>query len=41
MAVEVSLFKLLPVKLSDDLTWNSHIEFILKKANSRLYALVY
>ena len=25
--------------LSDDLTWNSHVEKVIKKGNSRLYAL--
>ena len=27
------------VTLSNDLTWNSHVEKVIKKANSRLYAL--
>ena len=31
--------KLLGVIVSQDLTWNSHVDYILKKANSRLYAL--
>ena len=35
----VRTFKLLGVNLSDDLTWNIHIDFVLKKANSRLFAL--
>ena len=35
----VSSFKLLGFILSNDLTWNSHVEKINKKANSRLYAL--
>ena len=35
----VSSFKLLGVLLSDDLTWSSHVDYVLKKANSRLYAL--
>ena len=35
----VSSFKLLGIILSNDLTWNSHVEKIIKKANSRLYAL--
>ena len=33
----VSSFKLLGVHLSNDLTWNSHADYIMKKANSRLY----
>ena len=37
-AQSVSSFKLLGVTLSNDLTWNFHVEKI-KKANSRLYAL--
>ena len=32
----VSCYKLLGVIVSQDLTWNSHVEYILKKANSRL-----
>ena len=36
---KVFSYKLLGVKHSEDLKWNSHIESILKKANSRLYAL--
>ena len=35
----VSCYKLLGVIVSQDLTWNSHVHYILKKANSRLYAL--
>ena len=35
----VSSFKLLGVHLSNDLTWNSHADYIMKKANSRLYSL--
>ena len=35
----VSCYKLLGVIVSQDLTWNSHVDYILKKANSRLYAL--
>ena len=32
-------YKLLGVYISDDLSWNAHIEHIVKKANKRLYAL--
>ena len=32
--------KLLGVYISDDLSWNIHIEHIVKKANKRLYALI-
>ena len=32
-------YKLLGVYISDDLSWNVHIEHIVKKANKRLYAL--
>ncbi|CAB4015343.1 tigger transposable element-derived 6-like [Paramuricea clavata] len=32
----VHSFKLLGAYLSDDLTWNTHVDHILKKANSRL-----
>ena len=35
----VSSFKLLGVHLSNDLTWNSHADYIMKKANSRLYSI--
>lgn len=35
----LSKYKLLGVYLSDDLTWNTHIDHIVKKANSRLFAL--
>ena len=35
----VSTFKLLSVMLSNDLTWRDHVDYVLKKANSRLYAL--
>ena len=35
----VSTFKLLGVHWSNDLTWNSHADYIMKKANSRLYSL--
>ena len=35
----VSSFKLLGVWISKDLSWNTHVDMILKKANSRLYAL--
>ena len=32
--------KLLGVTMSSDLTWNAHIEEVIKKANKRLYFLV-
>ena len=35
----VTVFKLLGVYLSSDLTWTAHSENIIKKANRRLYAL--
>jgi hypothetical protein len=35
----VCCYKLLGVIISQDLTWNRHVDYILKKANSRLYAL--
>ena len=35
----VDTYKILGVHLSSDLTWNVHIEYIVKKANKRLYAL--
>ena len=35
----VSTFKLLGIMLSNDLTWRAHVNYVLKKANSRLYAL--
>ena len=35
----VSNFKLLCVWISNDLSWNTHVDMALKKANSRLYAL--
>ncbi|CAB4010211.1 Hypothetical predicted protein, partial [Paramuricea clavata] len=35
----VSSLKLLGVHLSNDLTWNLHADYTIKKANSRLYSL--
>ncbi len=35
----VSCFKLLGVWITNDLLWNVHVDKVLKKANSRLYAL--
>lgn len=35
----VSSFKLFGVLLSEYLTWNTHADYVIKKANSRLYAL--
>ena len=32
-------YKLLGIYISDDPSWNVHIEHIVKKANKRLYAL--
>ena len=36
---QVSTFNLLGVHLSEDLTWAAHCDYIVKKANRRLYAL--
>ena len=36
---QVSTFKLLGIHLSEDLTWAVHCEYIVKKANRRLYTL--
>ena len=36
---QVSTFKLLGIHLSEDLTWAVHCDYIVKKANRRLYAL--
>ena len=36
---QVSTFKLLGVHLSEDLSWAVHCDYIMKRANSRLYAL--
>ena len=35
----VETYKILGVHLSSDLTWNVHIEYVVKKASKRLYAL--
>ena len=35
----VKSFKLLGVYISEDLTWGVHCDYIIKKANRRLYAL--
>ena len=35
----VVTYKLLGVYISEDLSWNVHIEHIVKKANKRFYAL--
>jgi hypothetical protein len=35
----VTVFKLLGVYLSSDLTWSLHCDYIIKTANRRLYAL--
>ena len=36
---EVTSFKLLGVYISDDLSWAVHCEYVVKKANKRLYAI--
>ena len=36
---QVSSFKLLGVVVSQDVTWNIHCDYILKKSNKRLYLL--
>ena len=36
---QVSTFELLGVHLSEDLTWAVHCDYIVKKANRRLYRL--
>ena len=36
---KVSCYKLLGVHLSDNLTWNKHVTYIVKKGSKRLYAL--
>ena len=36
---QVPTFKLVSVHLSEDLTWAVHCDYIVKKANRRLYAL--
>ena len=38
---EVKSFKFLGVFISHDLTWTMHCDYIMKKANRRLYALRY
>ena len=35
----VSSFKLLGLMFSDDLFWNCHVDYVVRKANSRLYAI--
>ena len=35
----VSSFKLLGIWICNELSWNTHVDMVLKKANSRLYAL--
>ena len=35
----VNSYKILGVHVSDDLTWNTRIDYLFKKANKRLYAL--
>ena len=36
----VEEFKLLGLKLSSNLSWNSHINYIIKKANSRIWTII-
>ena len=36
---QVSSFKLLGLFISEDLTWNIHCDYVLKKSNKRLYIL--
>ena len=36
---QVSSFKLLGVHVSEDLTWTVHIDWLVKRANRRLFAL--
>ena len=38
-AERVHSYKILGVHFSDDLTWNTHINYLFKKANKRPYAL--
>jgi len=33
----VTVFKLLDIYVSSDLTWNHHVNYIYKRANSRLH----
>ena len=35
----VASYKILGIHVSDDLTWNTHIDYLLKWANKRLYVL--
>ena len=35
----VHSYKILGLKVSDNLTWNTHIAYLFEKANKRLYAL--
>ncbi len=39
MVERIPYFKLLGVWLTNNLSWNVHVDKILKKANSRIYAL--
>ena len=36
---KVSCYKLSGVHLSDNLTWNEHVTYIVKKGSKRLYAI--
>ena len=35
----VSSSKLLGLMFSDDISWNCHVDYVIRKANSRLYAM--
>ena len=35
----VNSYEILGVHVSNDLTWNTHIDYLFKKANKRLYTL--
>ena len=35
----IRMYKLLGVIISDDLKWNTHVEFVIAKAAKRLFAL--
>ena len=39
LSARVNSYKILGVHVSNDLTWNTHIDYLIKKTNKRLYAL--